>query len=537
MDCKAVHESLIDYIDGYLEKDETIIIKEHLDTCTACSMELIELKKTIDYIAEKSNKINTDDDIKLNTRINRSFKRVTRTGLIAVVLSLIFVVTAFATDMFGFLENWKKSSERPINAWQQLIDNGIGQKLDISTIDKDIKITAEGVISDEINTIILLKIEDLNGNERYVPDIFDEDEGDSISLGGDILDLEHFIRGFPFWKYSPLYSEDENTIKLMIGTNPISKDEGNIKININRLTQFYVPNAKNIEDREIIHGNWDISIPVKQLESKTYLVEKDIDLDGNKLTINKVVLAPTTTVIDYTIEKFNKEKDYLIGDLTFFVKSGSKIYDRSELSYSLNGITYDYGTKDGDFHIESLFLENPKDIELIVNTYNYKRRGFDIFNIDYENLPQTIVYKGNKIVIEEMIEEDDGISLIIKEDDSRNREYYETRFYFNVIGPKTIIDEGKRISFKHSYTSYSTSIDFETRDSKGKKVDLSKEDRWKDEFYQYVFKYKLTIREESLIRMGMDEKDIKDALKPRQLYVEGPYYIKFPNKKTSIKLK
>lgn len=537
MDCKYVKERLIDYIDGDLAKDEEIIIKEHIENCSECNQEYTDLRSTIDYMVDKSKKIKTEKDIKLGTRINRkAFRRVTRTGLIAIALSLIFVVTAFATDIFGFLENWKKSSERPINAWEELIENGVGQKLDISAIDKDIKITAEGVIADEINTIILLKIEDLTGNERYVPDFFDENSGRSILLDGNISDVEHYNDGIPpIWRNTPLYSEEENTIKLMVGTNPISDDEGNIDIHINRLTRFFQPDIESIEDREIIHGNWDISIPVKQIQSKTYMVNKDIDLDGNKLTINKVILAPTTTVIDYTLEKFNREGDYLIGDVTFLIKLGSKIYERSELSYSLNGIIYDYGYR--DFHIQSLYLEDPKDIDLIVNTYSFKKRGFNIYDIDYDNLPQTIVYKGNKIVIEEMIKEDDGMSLILKEDDSKDREYYETRFYFSIIGPKTIIDEGKRITFKHTYTSYSTPIELETRDSRGYKVDLNKEDRWKDEFYQYVFKHKLTIRKEDLIRMGMDEKDVEDALKPRQLYVEGPYYKKFPNIKTNIKLK
>jgi hypothetical protein len=521
--------------------DEEAEINMHLNSCIGCKKEYDEYKSTIDYLIDNSKKVDTNKDIKLDVKAakNKPIRRITRTGFIAIALSLIFVVTVFAADIFGFIEDWKKSSEKPMGAWEELIENNVGQKLDISTIDKDIKITAEGVIADEVNTIILLKIEDLTGNERYVPDMFGRgEENRSILLSGNISDVEHYNDGIPpIWRNTPLYSEEENTVKLMISTNPISKDEGDIGIHINRLTRFFSPDIARIEDREVIHGNWDISIPVKQIESKTYMVNKDIDLDGNKLTINKVILAPTTTVIDYTLEKFNKKEDYLIGDITFLVKSGFKTYERSELSYSLNGIDYDYGSKDGDFHIQSLYLKDPKDIDLIVNTYDYKKRGYDIYNIDYDNLPQTIDYKGNKIIIEEMIKEDDGISLIIKEDDSKDREYCETGFYFNIIGPKTIVDDGKKITFKHSYTSYSTDIDFETRDSKGKRVDLSKEESWKDEFYHYTFKHKLTINEDDLIRMGMDEKDVDNYLKPRHLYVEGPYYIKFPNLKTNIKLK
>lgn len=536
MNCEFVKESLLDYIDGNLESKNIELIEEHLDTCYDCKAEYLDLKSAIDHITDNSRRINTEEDIKLDTKINkRHFKRIARTGLIAAAFSLMFVITAFATDIFGFLEYWKKSSEVTLSAWEQLIENGVGQKLDISATDNDIKITAEGVISDEINTIILLKIEDLNGKERYVPDIYDDNRERSILLDGDILGLEHYVQGFPLWKREALYYEDENTVGLMISTNPITKDEGNINIQINELTPFY--SDKSIEDREIIHGKWNISIPVEQIESKIYAVNRNIDLDGNNLIINKVILAPTTTVIDYTLDGFNKREDYLIGDITFLIKSGFKVYEKSELSYSLNGISYDDFVSEGAFHLQSLYLENPKDIDLIINTYDYKKRGFGIYDIDYDNLPQTLEYKGSKIVIEEMIEEDDGISLIIKEDDSKDRDFYGTDFYFNVMGTRTFMDGDKEVTIKSSFDIPSGYIDFETRDSKNRKVNLEKEDKWKDEFHTYVLKHKLTIDRDYLINRGMDEESIKDdVLKPRQLYVEGPYYMKFPNMKVNIKL-
>lgn len=538
MDCKDVQERIIDYIEGDLDAKEQKLIEEHIEICSQCEKEFLELKATIEYIIDEANLINVENNIKLSPKItNKSFKKVTRTGLIAIALSFILVVTAFAAEVLGFFDYWKKSSEIPMNAWMQLIDNGVGQKLDISVTDGGIKVTAEGVISDEKNTIVLLKIEDLNGKERYVPDIFEEKYGDSISLSGDIAGMEYFTRGYPLWRRTPLYSEDENIVRLMVGTNPIEGNEGNIGIHINRLTRFYSPDIESIEDREIIHGNWDISIPVKQIQSKTYIVNKDIDLDGNKLTINKVIVAPTATVIDYTIDKFNRKNNYFIGNITFSIKYNSKIYERSELSTNLDGISYGYGVEDSTFHIESLYNEDPSNLEIILNSYNYKKIGFEIFDIDYDHLPQTIDYKSSQMVIEEVIKEDDSISLIIREDESKGREHYETDFYFSIIGPKTFMDKDKKIIIKHSYTSYSTYIEWETRDSKGRKVDLSKEDRWKDEFYQYAFKYKLTMNKDSLIRMGMDEKDIEHISPPGQLYAEGPYYIKFPNIKVNIKLK
>ena len=161
MNCKDMEERLITYIDGELSPEENMRVKEHLENCSTCMEEYEKLKSTIDYVTDNSNYIDTSKAIELDLNIKRRkrVKRFTRTGLIAIALSLLLVVTAVATDLFGLMEGWKKHSEITESAWEQLILNGVGQKLDISTTDKDIKITAEGVISDELNTIILLKVE------------------------------------------------------------------------------------------------------------------------------------------------------------------------------------------------------------------------------------------------------------------------------------------------------------------------------------------------------------------------------------------
>lgn len=534
MDCKYVKERLIDYIDGDLDNDEESLIKEHLNTCAECKKEFEELKSTIDYLVDKSNKINTEKDIKLDTRINKkSFRRVTRTGLIAVVLSLIFVVTAFATDMFSFIEDWKKYSQIPINAWEQLIENGVGQKLDISAIDKGIKVTAEGVIADEINTIILLKIEDLKGNIRFTPGWDYLKEPRSFVLSGDIPNEEGIPEDIPpFASFSPLYSEEENVIKLMVWTNPLDKEEGNIQIHINKLVSMINKDEESIAE---VNGNWNLDIPVTLVKSKTYRVNETINLEGNELLIKEIVIAPTMTNIEYRIQTFNKEKGYEVDGITFLIKSGSKIFGKSELSGG-NLVNYDGGVIYGNYSIQSLYLEDPKDIELIVNTYSYKNKGYSLYNIDWDNLPQTIDYKGNKITIESIEYNDDNTKIIIKEDDSRKREYISSNISLRIDERKYVEDNGHNYPYTHSNYFHGTRVEYEIRDAKGKKVNLDRKP-WSDEYYHFVFKQELTLSYNEFRNRQMNEEKFDKYLKPGTLYIEGQNYKKFPNIKTNIKLK
>ena len=285
MDCNLVKDKLLDYIDGNLNREEMANIRKHLKVCQECSREYAHMESTINYIIDASNKIDTSMELNLNPNIDKKkvVGRFTGMGLVAVVLSLILAVTVFATDILDFLKWWEKYSQREMSAWEDLIENGVGQKLAMSVTDKGIRVTAEGIIADDINTIILLKIEDLNGNIRFIPYRGDSSNLSSISVGGDVR--KSFENLPVLVNYSPLYEEDENTIKLMVYTEPLDKDEGIVEININKLISFINESEESIVE---VRGNWKLAIPAKKLPSKVYYVDEEIDLDGNELVIEKI---------------------------------------------------------------------------------------------------------------------------------------------------------------------------------------------------------------------------------------------------------
>lgn len=532
MNCNIVEDKLLDYIDGSLKEEEMNTIKDHLKSCDECKKEYVEMKSTIDYIKDSSSKIDTSKELNLNPNRYRkkSVRKFTRTGLIAVVLSLILVVTAFATDIFDFIKWWQKSSEREISAWEELIENGVGEKLEISVTDKDIRVTAEGIIADDISTIILLKIEDLNGNTRFTPRR-DADYHEALTLGGDIPNLHEDIP--PIASYHSLYAEEDNTTKLIIYTDPMEKDEGNIEIYIDRFVSMI--NKGKRYDVEV-SGNWSMTIPVKKIKSKVYNVDEVIDLDGNELVIEKIIIAPTVTKIQYRYESYNKENRYFIDDVTFLIKDGMKTYTKSEL----RGITrYEdssrFGFTYGEYDIQSLYLEDPKDIDIIVNTYRYTTRGLKKYTIDWHNLPQVIEYDNNKITIEDIKYTEDSTEIIVKEDSSWNRKYIQSNIYLKIDEVIEREHDGVEYSLRRDYTFNGVPMEYETRDSKGKVKD--KEDKlWSDEFHNFVYKQKITLSKEEFERYEMKEENFEEYLIPGEIYIEGQEYIEYPNIKVNIKL-
>ena len=530
MNCKIIEDKILDYIDGDMSSEEEEIIRKHLENCSECNRKYKEIKSTIDYIKINGGKINRNKDLNLNPNIvkRKPIKKLTRTSVIAIAMSLMLVVTVFATDIFDFMKWWKKSSEIDILAWEKLIENGVGQKLDISVSDKDIKVTAEGVIADELNTIILLEIKDLKGSTRFTP-AWDSGGQNPLEIGGDI---PRFIEEVPpSVNYNPLYAEDESTIKLMLKAGPMDKDEGEIEIKLNELMSMI-----NEDEESIIrvNGNWNMVIPAKKLKSKTYDVNETIDMDGNKLIIEKIILAPTATNIQYKVETYNKGKRYFIDDISFLVKADGKTYGRSELSYG-EYERANFGYSNGEFHIQSLYLEKPKDIDIIVNTYRYTTRGLKKYDIDWDNLPQTIDYQGSQITVEDIKYNDDSTEITIKEDDSRDRKYISSNIYLVGKDVSHVNIDGKDNYFNDNFKIYATYLDYETRDSKGAVKDI--EDKfWTDEFHNFVFSWKLSLSEENFRRHDTTQKDHKENLIPDKLYVDGQNYIEFPNIMKNIKL-
>lgn len=533
MDCKLIQELLIDYIDEELDGENEKMVKEHLDNCSDCIKEYKEIKSTIDYIVKNSNNIDTEKDVKLNTKVNKinPIMNIGRIGAIAISISLILLVTAFATDIFGIF-SWKELSDKSISEWERLIENGVGQKLDISVIDKDIKITAEGIIADELNTIIVLKIEDIKGKNRLTPDWDFTPESRSIYLSGEILKREGWAEDIPLISsIDPLYSEKDNTTRIKISTHAINKNEGDIEIHINRLIGVLgLYNATGLE----VEGNWDLTIPVKLVESKIYFTDDSIDLDGNRLTIRKITIAPTITNIEYELEILDEEKDEFISNIVFSIKDGTKTYERSNIISSSRTTYSPSGSVTQTYNIESLFLQDPKMIDLIINSYEIATGELKSYDVDWDDLPQEVEYRESKITIEDIEYTDDSTRVVIKEDESKDREYINSKLSFKIV--EDLDNEDEDHFDQDEYTFYGHPTDWDVKDSKGKVIDKYNE-LWNDEYYSYVFKQELILSEEYFKGYDMNPDNYKDYLIPGKLYIEGQRYKKFPNRKSKLKLK
>lgn len=516
MNCGIIEDKILDYVDGELSNDEEKRIKEHLDNCIQCENIYKELVSSINHLGDLSGKIDTSKKINVLSRTLgvKPIRRITRTGLIAVILSLMVVVSVFATDMFGFIKWWKEDSEERILAWKELIENGVGERLDISVTDKDIRVTAEGVIADELNTIIIVKIEDLKGNIRFTPASWD-----AIRVDGDISRMQEWIP--PLLNYTNLYADEENTIRLMLKTEAMTQDEGNVEIYISKLQSMINENEESIVE---VSGNWNLTIPANKIKSKSYKVNEIIDVDGNELIIERITLAPTATNIEYRFKKYSHGNEYMISNISFLINYKSKIYGKSKLVYMNDLDIGSYGYSIGSVAMDSLYIEDPNEIGLIVETYRFDTVGSGkYYDIDINNLPQIIEHYGSKITIEDIILNKDSTDIIIKEDTSRKRKYIKSK----------IEVKAKNNYYIRQYTTYTK---FERRDDKGIVKDSENKD-WNSRMYHRILEQKITLENDNRRRQLMNTQDVNYGLIPDKIYIKSQEFIKYPNIERNIKLK
>lgn len=435
-------------------------------------------------------------------------------GIIMVLISIILIVTFQSNSKQDISDPMESYSNDTIKEWENLLDNGIGSKLDISAVDKDIKVTAEGVIGDDFNTLVLIKIEDLKGESKYSIDFnridLDRIENYPIKISGDMPERYLHERSsgeepvYTTPSYSTLYSQSKKFNRVILSTTEIDGDEGNIHIDISRLSTM----VNNAEESPIsVAGNWNLQIPVKKINAKQYHIDKTIQFDGNEVIIQKITMSPTKTIVDSKIKKINEEKGYNLENVTFSIRHGLKKYGSSTFpsTFSTTGTNQEY--IDMRQILESIYLESPDKIQLIIESCEYFVEDEKIYDIHIDNLPQIIEYNGSNITIEDIVHNEDFSEVIIKEDTSKDRKYIFS--YLSIISEDNPNEStGSRLT------------DYELRDKKGRLVESYK----KDAVWAFFKEQRVILEDDT-------------QLSPNKIRIKGQSYIGYPNVKTSILLR
>jgi hypothetical protein len=355
MNCEDIRLSFIDYLDGNLNNEEEKILFSHIEECAECREEIEELKKLTKELDDSREAVSIPEDFMSNIR-NRALKisaptakikrKPLRVILIAAVILTLSAVTAFAAkEPLIKLLRLINPESRIIS----LVDKGAGNRLNISKIDKDIKITITDVVADDIQTLISFKIEDLKSGKIY---------GVSYKDGIDIKEkwVEQ-LQGTNIEMYTSLFnSEGKGTLTLY----PIDTDKKTINLTFRKLE------TKVGDYMDVLEGNWNFEIPVEKQLGKTYDINAVIKVDHYTLEFQKMVVSPTLTKLSFNCRNGGKENEKIIGLENIRIIADGKEYKPYNYGHGDWNAYSTVGYGKDEMSFESMYFDKPKNIEIRV---------------------------------------------------------------------------------------------------------------------------------------------------------------------------
>lgn len=449
----------MDYLDGTLDEIRVKELENHIKECSECRNTIESMKVSIGLMSSFEESIEVPEEF-MNETMSKLKKRKGKLGLslgkrgkmllVALCMCMAMTLTVIGIDAFKvIIHPVQETIESERNTLDNLIKAGYGEELNISVIDKDIKITIEKVLGDELNTVVTYTIEDLKNGKLYETGGFGEIEveGDFYRNKEEIEFIESLKEhDEDLYKKQLLYPVGTQSVELdeknkisrgHISLNPIEGDSGNVKFRIKEIS---------IKDQEKIEGNWEFEFQVEKVKSKVYNFDKSIKIDDNILNITKVEVAPTATLVDYNLKLLNKEYNFkYFPEIYLSYKNGDEKIRANERLFGIGEDIMIEESEDqseyqrGQWTFDSMYLENPKKIDLnIEDMYVYYNDYEKIYFEDVDKLPYELGYKGNKIIIKEMNIEENKTTVIM-EDYKNNFDY--DRIEVTLISPNDLMGE------------------------------------------------------------------------------------------------
>lgn len=274
---------------------------------------------------------------------------------------------------------------------------------------EDIKVTITHVAADDYQTILYYEIENMNEESSdffyYINNFDTKDRGIWLN--------SHY------YHYSEplLYNENRNTGRMFLP--PIRNEEEEINVRVYTVGKDSKEEAGFMYYSEAHHsigGYWEITVPIVKQESKVYVIDETIDIDGRTYHFSELEVSPTGTFLSYDTDLFfassdgTYEYDHLqFGPLLVHDKEFLPTYYHREKHSSALEISF-----------ESIYYE---DIEEIALTLNYLVRQVDLYDnaahlyrLNINELPTTVTYLDSKIIIEDRSNETEQVLGIVTED-------------------------------------------------------------------------------------------------------------------------
>ncbi len=175
------------------------------------------------------------------------------------------------------------------------------------------------------------------------------------------------------------------------------------------------------------YGNWNFEIPVTKQPSVKYALGKKTEIEGVPIRFDKLIIAPTATILQYSIHNDQSEKQIE------FVNFNHLEVNNKQAKPDLYGSSFLDSSQDMNWspfqaHFDPLFGEKPKEVNVQFKSIYLTVQDPKTIELDASRgYPQTFEYAGSTISIDK-VEVGPPAKVVISNHEIANRAYEQLQF-------------------------------------------------------------------------------------------------------------
>lgn len=425
--CKEYQKDYTSYLDRTMERSKKIEFEIHVYHCQNCQEDLGTFQDVRIYLTEQSKELPIPTGFMKNIKARLAEKEKKRRQKIkkrnkwvfifAVVCTLIIGIGFFTGTFANLYYTWTVEDQELL----PYLQHDFGEMLNLEAESNGVKVKIKSAISDEFQTLIFYEIEDTEADNQYAI-MF----GDGVFVENeiDLMNTDVYPLNYPPDLESAINKEKKNVYHGKMGLFPIREDNGTIKLVITQLMKLNdaSSNPDEVYDGNYKTGEWEFEIPVKKLPTKQFALVEKIEVEGVPMRFDKLIIAPTATILQYSINPIQPEKN--LSSITF----DNLVVNNKKVIADLYGGAFidaqegmDWSTYQAYF--EPFFGKKPKEVKAQLKEAFLTVEDQKIVELDpSQNYPQTFAYAGSTITIEK-VEIGNPSKVVISDDNIENRTY------------------------------------------------------------------------------------------------------------------
>jgi DNA-directed RNA polymerase specialized sigma24 family protein len=426
--CEQFQKHYIDYLEKSMERREKIEFEIHLYNCRDCQEDLASFQEVamtrLDHV-EGVNDLEVDRELMENVKKRFSDQKVHRqqknkerkkwalgfVSAFAFIMAIGFITGAFPKAYYAWTED-----DVQLRAFLQ---EGFGQRLNMEAESGGVKVKIKGVVADDIQTLVFYEIHDLKEDKQYFMTF---EDGLAVENEFDIMNRESYPRySFPDVDVE-MNKKEKNVFYGKVALRPLKEDEGEIELRITRLQRLADDASLSFgfTSGDYKAGDWSFKVPVTKQPATEYEINEQKELEGVAVKLEKLIVAPTATLLHFGINTENEEKR-----LDFLNFKTLEVNDKKVKSERYGSHFMDYQL-DSDWtafqaYFDPLYGEKVKDFT--VNLDSIYLSIVDHKSIELSGtFPQELEYADSTIFIDK-IEAGQSTEVIVRSDNLENRTF------------------------------------------------------------------------------------------------------------------